>query len=53
MNVQIVLNLVLPDDSDLEEVARIVRGCVCEWLDMDRHPDDLTVEVSDASVHSE
>jgi len=50
MNIQIILNLAeMPDDSNLEEVARVMRCCACEWLDMDRHPQDLTVEVSDAS----
>lgn len=30
MNIQIVLNLAgIPDDSSLEEVARVMRCCVC------------------------
>jgi hypothetical protein len=54
VNIQIILNLAgMSDDSDLEEVARVMRVCACEWLDLDRHPQDLTVEVSDASIHSE
>ena len=31
----------LPGGMELDEVERTLRGAVCEWLDYDRHPDDI------------
>jgi len=35
----------MPEDTDLDVVEHTLRGGVCEWLDFDRHPDDLSVSV--------
>lgn len=32
-------------EMDLDRVENTLRGAVCEWLDYDRHPDDVTVEL--------
>ena len=44
MNVTATLRLDnLPDDSDLEVVANVIRRQLNEWLDFDMHPEDLEV----------
>jgi len=44
MNVTVILQLDnMPDDTDLEVVADVIRRQLNEWLDFDRHPEDLEV----------
>ncbi len=39
MNLTVTLQLDnFPPDADPDEVVRVLRSRVCEWLDFDRHP---------------
>lgn len=35
----------LPEDTDPDEVVRVLRNCAAEWLDFDQHPEDLHLSV--------
>jgi hypothetical protein len=42
MNITVHLQLDnMPDDADLEVVESVIRRQLNEWLEFDRHPDDL------------
>ena len=44
MNVVVILQLDnMPDDADLEALGDVIRRQAAEWLDLDRHPQDLRV----------
>jgi hypothetical protein len=44
MNITAILQLDnMPDDTDLEVVAGVIRRQLNEWLDFDWHPEDLEV----------
>jgi hypothetical protein len=46
MNVTVIVQLNnLPDATDLETVRAVVRRHIAEWLDFDRHPEDMHVTV--------
>lgn len=52
MNLIVTLRLDnLPKDTDPEEVVRLLRGCAAEWLDFDRHPEDLAVVAERTHEH--
>ena len=44
MNVTVTLQLDnMPDDTHLKVVEDVIRRQVNEWLDFDRHPQDLRI----------
>jgi len=44
MNIVVTLQLDnMPNDTDLEVVEDVIRRQAAEWLDLDRHPQDLRV----------
>jgi len=47
MNLQAAILLRnMPEGMELDTVERTLRGAVCEWLDYDKHPDDIEVSLS-------
>ena len=44
MNIVVTLQLDnMPNDTDLKLVEDVIRRQAAEWLDIDRHPQDLRV----------
>ena len=50
MNIAVTLQLDnMPDETDLEVVEDVIRRQAAEWLDLDRHSQDLHVTASEKS----